>query len=224
MKSGQRYQISWNIWIVVNRKNYIVYGPGRTGSHWVESILTDLLGHGGTGWSVKDNDDVRLLPGNWIYHTNTIDLLRNIHKEVSDSVTLIYCNRKNYFDVVVSLCMARATNEWYQYTDKIIQPFTIDVIEFNNILTSYYARHEDFNHMIQETVYPEVRYSKIITIEYEDLVNADIPEKYVAACLQIPYTETLKWAQKTNVKTTRNYKDLILNWNELVAAHGQVDY
>jgi hypothetical protein len=242
MKNGQRYQISWNIWIVVNRKNYIVYGPGRTGSHWVESILSDLYGYGATGWTPLNNHDVKLLPSNWIYHTNTFDSLQNIFQEVRDSATLIYCNRKNYFDAVVSLYTARATDEWNKYTDKIIQPFTIDIDEFNDLLISYHQRHHDFNHMVHKEVHIGSnsvgnrcfgpRYSKIITIEYEDLVNASVPEKFVAECLQIPYTETRKWAQQDNPKSARNYKDLILNWNELVAAqhvcsiigHRSVDY
>ena len=85
-----------------NRKNYIVYGPGRTGSHWVEAILSDLYGQGGTGWSATGNSDVRLLPDRWVYHTNELESLRHIHPEVRNSVTLIYCNRKNYFDTTIS--------------------------------------------------------------------------------------------------------------------------
>ncbi len=203
-------------------KNFIVYGPGRTGSHWVESILSDLYGQGDSGFRAGGNLDVKLMPDRWIYHTNSLERLREVQLEVRKSVTLIYCNRKNYFDAIMSLYICYRTGEWYDYTDNLIHPFTIDVTEFNNRLTGYYSRHAEFNQLTQEELHDDlkghtgVRYPKIITIEYEDLVNSEIPEKYIAERLGLEYEKTQCWSQVGSKKNPRNYKDLILNWDELL--------
>jgi hypothetical protein len=188
---------------VVQRKNFVVYGPGRTGSHWVESILIGLLAPTSFRYS-----DCSLLPGGWIYHTNRIDKLLAMPREIRDSVTLVVCNRSNYFDAAVSYVVAKHTNEFFVYTDTLVAPFNVDPDDFTNLLHGLHTTHQ----LVDSEVIPS--YNRVIRIDYNSLVAAAIPEKYVADQLGIDYTVNSEYTHKS-VKNPRNYKDLILNWEDL---------
>ena len=184
-------------------KNFIVYGVGRCGSHWVESIMIDLLG--GIGCS---NNNVQLMPHGWILHTHELIELTKFPKEVRESTMLILCSRENKFDQSISYYVAQKTNEWFVYSDEQIAPFTIDPVAFEGTLTSVLTHDPDD----LLTLWPN-----LINIKYEDLANSEIPEKYVAKCLGIKYKKTQGWSQQGSRKNPRNYQNLVLNWNELVA-------
>ena len=184
-------------------KNFVIYGPGRTGSHWVESILIGLLAPTSFRYS-----DCSLLPGGWIYHTNRIDKLLDMPREIRDSVTLVVCNRSNYFDAAVSYVVAKHTDEWFVYTDKPVAPFNVDPDDFINLLHGLY----DAFQLVDSEVIP--RYNRVIRIDYNSLVAAAVPEKYVADQLGIDYTVNSEYTYQS-VKNPRNYKDLILNWEDL---------
>jgi hypothetical protein len=188
---------------VVQRKNFVVYGPGRTGSHWVESILIGLLAPTSLRYS-----DCSLLPGGWIYHTNRIDKLLAMPREIRDSVTLVVCNRSNYFDAAVSYVVAKHTNEFFVYTDTLVAPFNVDPDDFTNLLHGLHTTHQ----LVDSEVIPS--YNRVIRIDYNSLVAAAIPEKYVADQLGIDYTVNSEYTHQS-VKNPRNYKDLILNWEDL---------
>jgi hypothetical protein len=188
---------------VVQRKNFVVYGPGRTGSHWVESILIGLLAPTSFRYS-----DCSLLPGGWIYHTNRIDKLLAMPREIRDSVTLVVCNRSNYFDAAVSYVVAKHTNEFFVYTDTLVAPFNVDPDDFTNLLHGLHTTHQ----LVDSEVIPS--YNRVIRIDYNSLVAAAIPEKYVADQLGIDYTVNSEYTHQS-VKNPRNYKDLILNWEDL---------
>ena len=185
------------------RKNFVVYGHGRTGSHWVESILIGLLAPTSFRYS-----NCSLLPGSWIYHTNHIDELLAIPREIRDSVTLVICDRSNYFDAAVSYFVAKHTNEFFVYTDTPVAPFNVDPDDFTNSLCGQHLTYQ----RVDFAVIP--RYNSVIRIEYNSLVAAAVPEKYVADQLGIDYTLNSEYTHQS-VKNPRNYKDLILNWKEL---------
>ena len=184
-------------------KNFVIYGPGRTGSHWVESILIELLAPTSFRYA-----NCSLLPGGWIYHTNNIDELLAMPREMRDSVTLVVCDRSNYFDVAVSYVVAKHTNEFFVYTDTPVPPFSVVPDDFTNLLHGL--------HITQQLADSEVipMYNSVIRIDYNSLVAAAVPEKYVASQLGIDYTVNSEYTHRS-IKNPRNYKELILNWEDL---------
>lgn len=184
-------------------KNFIVYGPGRTGSHWIKSLLIGLFP---TVHYRKDQFCV--LADHWIYHTNEqIDLL-NIPGEMRDSTTLIVCDRANVFDRLISYIMAIKTTEFGDYTDKIIEPFCVDPEYFKKLSDDYQFILDEFN----RTVVP--CYNSIIRIDYDALASAAVPAQYIADQLGVAYQLRSDY-HHASVKNPRNYKELILNWEEL---------
>lgn len=196
--------INYSIWIMEQRKNFIVYGSGRTGSHWVESILIGLLAPTSFRYA-----NCTMLPSGWIYHTNNIDELLAIPREIRDSVTLVVCDRSNYFDAAISYYVAKHTGEFFVYTDTPVAPFNVDPKDFTTLLHGLHVTYR----LVDSEVKP--KYGSAICIDYNSLVGADVPEKYVADKLGIDYTENSEYTHQS-IKNTRNYKELILNWDQLV--------
>ena len=186
-------------------KNAVIFGVGRCGSHWVESIMIDLL-----GGDARGHNDIQMMPHGWILHTHDIDYLLRYPQAVREKTMLISCYRENKFDQTISYLVAQKTNEWFIYSDKQIAPFTIDPSEFKAELVGIASENEDYCQL--STLWPN-----FFEIKYEDLVNSEIPEKYVAKCLGIKYKKTQGWSQQGSRKNPRNYQNLVLNWNELVA-------
>ena len=129
-------------------------------------------------------------------------------REIRDSVTLVVCDRSNYFDAAVSYMVAKHTNEFFTYTDAPVAPFNVDPGDFTNSLCGQHlaCQRVDF------AVIP--RYNSVIRIDYDSLVAAAVPEKYVADQLGIDYTVNSEYTHQS-VKNPRNYKELILNWEDL---------
>jgi hypothetical protein len=148
------------------------------------------------------------LPGGWIYHTNNIDELLAMPREMRDSVTLVVCDRSNYFDVAASYIVAKHTNEFFVYTDTPVAPFSVIPADFTNLLHGLHITHQ----LVDSEVIP--RYNSVIRIDYNSLVAAAVPEKYVASQLGIDYTVNSKYTHQS-IKNPRNYKELILNWEDL---------
>jgi hypothetical protein len=187
------------------KNNFVVFGPGgRCGSHWVETLLKNLLGV----WCTYDS--FTPTPTGWIYHTNREEDLLEMPSEIRDSVTLVYCVRKNYFDVAVSKMMAEISDEWFHYTNKTIEPFVADTARFKWLIDDLQSLETK---RVPENILP--LFNNPITIVFDNLIKAEIPEKYVADQLGIDYVVDDKHCQPS-YKNTRNYKDLILNWDELV--------
>jgi len=129
-------------------------------------------------------------------------------REIRDSVTLIVCNRSSYFDAAVSYVVAKHTNEFFTYTDTPVAPFNVDPDDFTNSLCGQHLTYQ----LVGSEVIP--RYNSVIRIDYNSLVDAVVPEKYVADQLGIDYTVNSEYTHQS-VKNPRNYKDLILNWEDL---------
>jgi len=191
------------------QNNFIVFGPGgRCGSHWVETLLSNLLGE-----SYTVGHFTSLLPG-WIYHTNGISEVLNMPSEIKNSVTLIYCVRKNYFDATISFLVAEITDEWHHYTNKTVEPFVVDTVRFRKLINDlHYVRTKQ----VPEDILP--LFTNSVTVDYDQLISAAIPEKYIAAQLGMDYDTNKNYGQPDSGpshKNPRNYKDLILNWDQLV--------
>jgi len=203
MNNGPTCPINYSTWTVERYKNFVVYGPGRTGSHWIESLLIGLFP---TVHYRKDQFCV--LADRWIYHTNHHPDLLDIPREMRDSITLIVCDRANKFDRLISYIMAINTTEFGDYTDKIIEPFCVDPDYFNSMAKDYQYWLDEFN----RTIVP--CYNSIIRIEYDLVASAAVPAQYIAGLLGINYQENPDY-HHVSIKNIRNYKELILNWEEL---------
>ena len=129
-------------------------------------------------------------------------------REIKDSVTLVVCDRSNYFDAAVSYMVAKHTNEFFTYTDTPVAPFNVDPDDFTSSLNGQHLTYQ----LVNLEVIP--RYNSVIRIDYNSLVDAVVPEKYVADQLGIDYTVNSEYTHQS-VKNPRNYKDLILNWEDL---------
>lgn len=190
-------------------KNFIVFGPGgRCGSHWVEAMLKNLFG------ATHTVDSFTPLTTGWIYHTNGTTGLLEMPSEIRNSATLIYCVRKNYFDVAISFLVAEITDEWFTYTSKTVEPFVVNTVRFQTLINElqYFQTKE-----IPTNILP--LFNNLITIDFDNLISSVIPEKYIADQLGIDYDVDKNYYQLDSVssnKNTRNYKELILNWDELV--------
>ena len=188
-------------------KNFIVFGPGgRCGSHWVETTLKNIVG------ATHTIGTFTMLSTGWIYHTNGKDDLLEMPSEIKNSATLVYCVRKNYFEVAISFLVAEITDEWFHYTSKTVEPFVVDTARFKTLLNDI---HRYRTKEILEDILP--LFTNLVTIDYDRLISSAIPEKYIADQLGIDYD--LNYQQSDSVlsnKNTRNYKELILNWDELV--------
>ena len=188
------------------QKNFIVFGPGgRCGSHWVETTLKNLFG------VTHTIDGFTPLPNGWILHTNGPTDLLGMSSDIKNSATVIYCVRKNYFDVVISFLIAEITDEWSAYTSKTVEPFVVDTVRFQKLIKDlYYLQTVE----IPNDILP--LFTDYVTIDYDNLISSAIPEKYMADQLGIDYDVNKHYQQSSSNKNTRIYKDLILNWDELV--------
>jgi hypothetical protein len=148
----------------------------------------------------------------WIYHTNKIDNLHEFHEEMRDSITLIVCDRANKFDTVLSNIIAIKTNEFYNYTDNIIEPFHVDPEYFKDLSRGHRYYLDQFNGEIVPI------YNNIIRIEYNSVVGAAVPEQYIADQLGVACQVRPNY-HHGSFKNPRKYKDLILNWEELHQIH-----
>jgi hypothetical protein len=191
---------------VDNVKNIIVFGPGRTGSHWIEKILIDLCG--GSGKTIQD---ITLLPNRWLIHTHDIVDLINTKPQLRDSCILVNSLRRSHFDRAISNLVADKIDEYFKYSSKPIDPFTVDIGNFETAYRFAEIQAAQFNKFMR------YRYTHIVDIYYEDLINSANPEEYVAGMLNMSYTQTDRLEQSNSFKNPRNYKNLILNWDDLVA-------
>ena len=191
-------------------KNIIVFGPGRTGSHWIEKILIDLCG--GSGKTIQD---ITLLPNCWILHTHDIVDLITTQPQLRESCILINSLRRSLFDRAISNIVSIKTKEYFKYSSRSFDPFVVDIGNFETAYRFAEVQAAQFNKFMR------YRYAHIVDIYYEDLINSANPEEYVAGMLNMPYTQTSKAEQSNSFKNPRNYKDLILNWDNLVA-HSEI--
>jgi predicted phosphatase len=193
-----------------SHKNFVVFGPnGRCGSHWVESILQNFYGA-----TLVPPGPFSASPTGWIYHTNGMHDLAEMPREIRNSATLVYCYRKNYFDAAISFSVAEITGEWHHYTSKTVEPFIINCDKFTQFINTL---HDHTTKIIPEKILP--LFDRVIHIDFDSLVSAVIPEKYVADQLDIDYVANENYCRTDKNKNTRNYKELVLNWDELVGIY-----
>jgi LPS sulfotransferase NodH len=194
-----------------HREIYVIFSLGRTGSHMIlETISSGGHAPGGlcdaaSVWYPKD----ALPPDARHVAIHTHDLhgaLRDLRMD-KRAVTLILSRRRDIFAQAMSQLVAELSNEWHgrQYSDRPIAPCVVPMDQFKRrIVPLKYAHLTAYAVAVRE-------YKKVVTIFYEDLVLGGAA--HVAHSLGIEHDPAR--AGKVHSKSTRSYKDCVLNWSEL---------
>ena len=188
---------------------YVIYSPGRTGSHMILEMLTGpLFTKGGLAdayavWLPANREKYlqHIKNQNVVIHLHNPDEIKDLDKS---NVTLILSLRRDLFTQVMSKCVALTVDEWSgkDYSNKIVEPLVFDKAEFIDLVNEqqHHARRLSLS-----------GYKKVVTIYYEDLL--DQGAEFVADKLNLRYNK-LQIGHVYQPSPYR-YKDIILNWEEL---------
>ena len=215
---------------------YIVFGNGRTGSLLLTSIMAPNEGAipleqrpvGGVinGVSMVDPRRARYNKtvdyfDNVVIHTHYIDKMVERLGINPEEWNLIISDRKNRFNQMMSFCMSSVTGEYYPYTDRVIEPFVVDVEKFCRdypLIQSWpysLGKHKVKNKWLS------MPWKSKIKIDFEDLViQKDIPQ-FVADRLGLG--KPAYYGYQITQPSPRSYKDYILNWEELYNISLKID-
>ena len=190
---------------------YIVAGGGRTGSHWVEQVIsfvTDYPLH----FEHPKPDDRNCM----VYHTNNIKDLVALPDNIKASGCLVFTKRKDLFAQSISLAVAQHSDEWFFYSNRDIPKFEIDTQKFCDMVRLNESWNNDFNEQVRPL------FSTVVDIEFEDLVsNHDCVEDYVSQKIGVQNTQgSALWDLNRN---PRIYHEIITNWNDLVETYQNLD-
>jgi hypothetical protein len=130
---------------------YIVAGPGRTGSTLITSLLSKNL-------KLPIFYDTSMTTSQpFVMQTHNPKL------QLDPAITVIYADRKNLFDTVISSCIANYYCEWTAYTNTIKPPLYVDYEDFYNRYLWCKRWREAFLHY--------TKYDRIITIDFDKLID-----------------------------------------------------
>jgi hypothetical protein len=198
---------------------YVIYSPGRTGSHIILEMLTGQVGtKGGLAdahavWLPTGREEYQRLikDQNVVIHLHSLEEIRDLDKS---TVTLILSLRKNLFAQTMSMCVAQIVDEWSgkNYSNKIVQPVAVDKTKFLDQVT----RLRNWLHWPLRVNLSN--YKKIVTIYYEDLV--DQGAELVARELNLTYNKSQ--VGQVYQPSPYRYKDIILNWKELQQEYSKI--
>ncbi len=187
---------------------YVIYSPGRTGSHIILEMLTGPIGtKGGLAdayaiWlpANKEKYQQGIKDQNTVIHLHNLIEIRDLDKS---TVTLILSLRRDIFAQLMSMCVALLVDEWSgkDYSNKIVEPLVFDKAEFIELV----------NNLMWASNLILSGYKKVVTIYYEDLI--DKGAKFVADKLDLRYNKLQ--VGHVHQPSPYRYKDIILNWEEL---------
>lgn len=192
--------------------NYVIYTPGRTGSHIILEVLTSGIEHvvGGlcncepywhtTSTGTYDVDRHRVI------HTHDLEVVDQLNLSRADTV-LILSQRHNKFASIMSMELAHNTGEYHglTYSAKHVAPITVDIVHFIHLSKKWQQWPGIIAHQDQ--------YKKIVSIDYEDIVNQSNPVRYIADKVGVEYCDQVQC--NVTPKNPRQYQDYITNWVEL---------
>ena len=101
---------------------YAVIGYGRCGSHWVADLIASVTGFP----REHDIDQWQRSPS--IFHSHEIMTMLPLLKH--DDCRTVISFRQDSFKKILSMAVARYTQEYTSYTDKKFEPFYIPLKEF----------------------------------------------------------------------------------------------
>jgi hypothetical protein len=196
--------------MIPNKEIFVIYSPGRTGSH----IITETLAgppstKGGLCntipyWDKEPNVNFDINTQS-VIKTHNLDVITELNLN-TNNVILILSKRRNVFEQAMSMLVAKITNEWTgkEYSNKNITPVTIS----KSIFINEWNRLTKWGDNIDST-----QYKKVVTLWYEDIINQDNIPNYIASELGLRYSPNM--LIKIYQKSPYQYKDCILNWQEL---------
>jgi hypothetical protein len=188
---------------------YIIFSPGRTGSHIILEMLTgasftkgglaDAYGY----WLPLNEKEYQqhIKDQNVVIHLHDVNLIKDLDPA---AITLIISLRRDVFAQVMSLIVAGVVDEWSgkDYSNKPVDPVTIDPSKFINALIFMLNWQNRVNLS---------NYKKVVTIYYEDLIGQGA--EFLARELNLEYVESR--VGQVYQKSPYSYKNIILNWEEL---------
>ena len=210
-------------------KPYIIVGGGRTGSHWLTTIVQSCITP--ESWpentfvsSFRDNvefsdqqqawlnvckwSDQRSSTALQVVRSNDINGLIEIDPIIQKSCCLVMIKRRDLFSQTISMLMAQHTDEWVFYTDRQIKSI--------KILPEVFVEQVNEQCKWNEYFYLKVRpiYAHVEYFDYETLVEqGNNVDQYVATRLGI--TCLPKLDRVYTLPNPRDYKKLIENYKEL---------
>ena len=215
---------------------YIVFGPGRTGSLLLTSIIapddssapteSQLVGGVINGVArvepTKESfDQVYKDFNNIALHTHFIDSMVNRLEIDPSEWNLIVSDRRNRFNQLMSFYISAVTKEYYPYTDQIIEPFLIDTEKFRSEYVMMKAWPYPYKDHIVENKWMTMPWKSKIRIDFEELVEQKDMVQYVADRLGLLKPDYYEY--ELSKASTRKYKDYVLNWEELYNIALEID-
>lgn len=185
-----------------NIMRYAIAGFGRTGSHWTGELIASI-----TGLPIVFDDCQQWCNSDpAVLHTNQFHNLLNLVPFPEDSLTIL-CVRDNVFASCISYEVAKYTNEWYEYNNKNLAPFYIDSKFFIEKCAAFKQAQKEAAYDLQQKKIPH------FVLTYEKLRAAADPRKYLIDCIQ--YQGIDHYSGRVAEGNTRNYKDLVINYDQL---------
>ena len=180
---------------------YAAVGFGRSGSKWTADILCSIMDRPWLNDDIYEwaNDPLSVMHANQVWGTLMLP--------PPPESLIIFCFRRDNFLATISLEMAIRSGEWYHYSNKPIEPFTVDPKEFFDQVRTHrdsqdaaarYARQNNIPHVVSY---------------YEDLLEASDPYEHIATL--IGYTEPIIARRKGPGPNPRKPEDFISNYAEL---------
>jgi LPS sulfotransferase NodH len=198
---------------MLKRQIYLIYSPGRTGSHIILESIAGIattaggLCHAQCFWHPNNPIPWQQYHADLNVAIQTHSLAHTVNDLELDprSVVLILSQRKDKFAQIMSSFTAQITKEWNgkDYSDKPAEPQIVAQEKFKALSNHVrnWPRHIDRLH----------EYQKVVSIYYEDIV--DQGPIHIAQSLGVDYHQ--ESLGQINRPSPYHYKDWILNWQEL---------
>lgn len=166
--------------------NAVVFSPTRTGSHLICDNLSQHFNVPKLDWLNHEFKE-------GVIHTHDPNFL-----PITKDTICVLSRRRSIFDSIMSAAITHHSKEVYFYTNKSINPFTVD--------EKYFFENYKFHKIFYDAIDTD-RYAKVVEIYYEDMIS-DL--YYLFSKFDIIKPITL-WAEKSPY----NYKNIILNYKTL---------
>ena len=188
----------------MNKLNYVIYSPGRTGSVAIATAVSSWLHDRHivieTDYTII-NTNINFASG-LVFHTHSTSSLDSV-TDKSKWVAII-SRRRNDFDGIIGALVAKYTQEYTDvgpnsYSKKKIEPTIFEKADFFD----YYRHRKDFYKILNLN-----EYNKVIDIYLEDMI---MNSYYLLETLGFGHQE-ITYKQDKN---PRKSVDLVMNIEEL---------
>ena len=197
-------------------EKYIILSNGRTGSNWLANTLSNLV-QPNDPWFFDLSDWSQSLGPRVVLHTHQADSVLELDPAHTKTTTLVIARRYNLLDNAISQFVARYTDEWFHYSDRTFEPFTISPEELQIEMTKEAGWHRHVRKTLNQT-----NYKKVVEILFEDLVaNSAQSGKFIADKLGLDHTvlsqhiDPAQQQKSDSFRNPRHYPDIVKNYDQL---------